>query len=173
MSAPRLDSRIKQQIKWALEGAMYAPTGRRSDNRLKEIIVANTTKLGFPHESFSYKGEYYSFEAVAPRYKNQRLVPELHAVMDAWLADKKQLEYTEKPYIIGFFTKLLNISNSMADYYALLPGCMHRPLTQLQVAQEFHYPRELTDEQVATFHAEHEAWILLLKKRMILDLVLT
>lgn len=172
MSA-RLDPRIKQQIKFALERAMYAATERRFANKLRDIITQNSTKAGFSHQSFSYKGTYYSFELVAPRYKNQRLMSELHASMDAYLTERTHIALTEKPYIIGFFTKMLNTSNSVLDYYALLPDCMHRPLTQLNLPPECVYPRELSDEQVATFRINHSDWILMLKKRMVLDLVMT
>ena len=85
MSA-RLDPRTKQQIKFALIRAMYASTERRS-NKLRDIITDNCTKVGYGHQSFSYKGKYYSLELVAPRYKNQRLMSKLHASMDAYLTE--------------------------------------------------------------------------------------
>ena len=169
----RLDPRTKQQIKFALIGAMYAPTERRFANKLRDIITDNCTQVGYVHQSFSYKGEFYNLELTIPRYKNQRLVPELHAGMDAYLADIQHLEYTEKPYIIGFFNKVLNASNSVLDYLELLPDCMQRPLRQLHLTPECMLPRELTDEQVEDFRLAHSDWILMLKKRMVLDLVMT
>lgn len=169
----KLDPRVKQAVKLALEDAMYAPTKRRQDAKLQSIITTNTIRQKYEHESFSYKGEYYSFELKPPRFKTNRLLPELHASMDEYLAEAKHLEYNEKPYIIGFFTKMLNTSSSLLDYYELLPGCMHRPLSQLNLDPVFILPRELTDEQVETFKLAHQEWIFLLKKRMVLDLVTT
>lgn len=169
----RLDPRTKQQIKQALEGAMYAPTERRNEKKLHNLIVENSTRAGYNHLSFSYKGEYYNMEITQLRYKTQRLVPELQSSMDEYLAEKKHIEYTEKPYIIGFFNKMLNTSNSVLDYYQLLPGCIHRPLAQLNLPPEYILPREMTDDQVEAFRLEHAKWILMLKKRMVLDLVMT
>jgi hypothetical protein len=170
---PKLDPRTKQQIKLALEEAMYASTRRRFSTRLGEIVIRNTTACKFPHLSFSYKGEYYNAEATQLRFKNQRLMPELHSVMDALLEEQKEMEYTEKPYVIGFFNKVLNTSNSVLDYYELLPSVIHRAITALNIPPEFIFPRELTDEQVVAFQTAHQDWILKLKKRMILDLVIT
>lgn len=169
----RLDPRIKQQIKLALESAMYAATDRRCMNKLHAIIEANSVKQGFSHRSFSYKGEFYNYELSVPRYKNQRLVPELHPRMNEWLAEIKQLDYEEKPYILGFFNKVLNASNSVLDYYQLLPECLHRCLDKLNLDPAFILSRELTDEQAYDFQLEHTDWILMLKKRMVLDLVMT
>lgn len=170
--ATRLDPKIKQQIKNALQEAMYAPLTRRFDATLKKILVDNTLASRYDHESFSYKGVYYSFEWTAPRFKTNRLLPELQARMDAYLQEKQEIEYTEKPYVLGFFNKVLNTSNSILDYYALLPDCMHPALTGLGYDTVTYTPRELSDEQVEQFQLEHAAWILKLKIRMVLDLVI-
>lgn len=171
--APR-ELHLKQVIGIALNETVYAPTERRFKKQLLDIITTNCVKAGyFNHHSFSYKGEYHSFELTTPRFKTQRLVPELHPSMDAYLADKHHLEYTEKPFILGFFNRVLNASNSVLDYYELLPGCIHRPLTQLNLPAECISPRELSDEQVEAFKLAHADWIMMLKKRMVLDLVLT
>jgi len=163
---------LKQVISLALNEAVYVPTERRFQKQLTDIITTNSAKEGFFHNSFSYKGEFYNWEFTTPRFKNQYLVPELHPSMDAYLADKKHLEYTEKPFIFGFFNRVLNASNSVLDYYELLPGCIHRPLTQLNLPAECILPREMTDEQVEAFKLAHADWIMMLKKRMVLDLVL-
>lgn len=171
----RLDPRIKQQIKLSLVEAMYAPSERRFANKLRDIIIDNSTKAGYSHHSFSYKGQYYNLETIPLRYKNQHLLPELHARMDAYLADIKHLEYTEKPYVVGFFNKVLNASNSIEDYCRLLPECVHTAMAEYTAADwaAHHLPRELSDDQVEAFQLAHSDWILMLKKRKVLDLVTT
>lgn len=169
---PRLDPRTKQAIKQALEQAMYAGTSRRFEEQLRNIITANTVANKFGHYSFTYKGEYYNAETTVPRYKNQRLMPELHLAMDEYLDAVKQVEYHEKIFTGAFFTKLLNMSTSVLDYYELLPQSMHAPIKMLGIPADLVYPRQLTDEQVQAFQVAHQDWALMLKKRMILDLVL-
>jgi hypothetical protein len=154
---------------------MYTALRRRNDARLKEILVANTTGAMYTHESFTYKGVYYSTEQTQPRFKTNRLLPELQPAMDAFLADKKNVEYNEQPYIFGFFRRMLNVTSSIDDYLLILPECMHSALgpqrSQAWVDANGHFPREMTDEQIEAFKLDNQDWILKLKKRMILDLI--
>lgn len=172
----RLHPKVKQAIKKALDTAIYANVNRRQDARLLEIIrtnfqAANALTIQHTHESFSYKGAYYSFEQQHPRFKNQRLVPELQPVMDAFLAEKQLIAYTEMPYVFGLFTKVLNTSNSLLDYVELLPECMHLALRPFLDDPSFVLPRELTDEQVDQFKLTNHDGLMKLKKRMVLDLI--
>lgn len=172
MSGPKLDPRVKHLIKVALEDFMYLAVNRSFKERLLAILQRNTVDCVYPHQSFSYKGVYYSFELVAPRFKTQKLLPEFHPAMDELLTEQKRIEYTEKPYIFGFFNKVLNASNSINDYYRLLPECVHDPIrTVVQVTDLISYHTELSDEQVEQFQLEHQSWILQLKSRMVLDLI--
>lgn len=172
-SVSRLDPKTKQAIKRNLEATIYDNTRRREQTKLRDISTKNMVLCQFPHNSFSYKGEYYNFEQEPLRYKNQRLMAELQPLMDTWLADKKHVEFTEAPFINGLFNKVLNISNSIEDYLLLLPDCMHRSIRILELPAESMLPRELSDELVTEFKTIHADWILMLKKRMILDLVTT
>jgi hypothetical protein len=173
MHRPKLEPRVKQTIKNALEAAMYAPTHRRFEAKLKELLRTNTTAARYVHESFTYKGEYYSFEFTHPRFKTNRLLPELQPSMDEYLAEKKHLEYTEVPFVVGFFNKMLNASNSVHDYLQILPESLHSAIYNLFLPAEFVLPREMTDEQVEAFKEAHKDWLLMLKKRMVLELVIT
>lgn len=172
---PRLDPRIKQAIKQALQGHLYAPVNRRAAETLRSIIVSNTTAARYTHESFNYKGQYYSFERARLRFNNQRLVPELHLSMDEYLAEKQHLEYTEVPYVVGFFNKMLNASNSVEDYKLILPDYMHAAIDNDMTVQlnsvVLAYPRELTDEQIAKFQLDHHDLLMKLKTRKVLDLI--
>lgn len=167
----RIDPRLKKLIKEAIEGFVYTATKRRFDTKLREIITTNSVDSRFTHHSFSYRGEYYSFEVEVPRFKTQRLLPELHPSMDAWLAAKKELEYFEVPYVAGFFNKVLNASNSVLDYRAILPDWLHPTLDAMNIPEALILPREMTDEQVEQFKETNAAGLLMLKKRMVLDLV--
>lgn len=151
---------------------MYLGTQRRFDKLLLSIITRNTVACKFSHNSFSYKGQFYNGEMTVPRYKNQRLMPELHTVMDEYIAEGTDIKLNEEPYVLGFFNKMLNLTSSIDDYLAILPDCMHRAIHTLNIEPQFRLPRELSDDQVAQFKQEHASWILLLKKRMVLDLVL-
>jgi hypothetical protein len=172
-TSPRLSPVTKQIIKVNLEHVMYANTKRREQTKLQEISTKNMVLCRYSHNSFSYKGEYYCFESNPLRYKNQRLMADLQPVMDKWLDDKQNIEYNEMPFVNGFFNKVLNASNSVEDYRLLLPDCVHRAINLVPWGEGEIFPRELSDEKIAEFKAAHANWIMLLKKRMILDLVTT
>lgn len=127
--------------------------------------------VGTHHNHVMYKGVYHSFELREPRFKNIRLQPELHARMDAWLAEKKHIEYFEAPYIAGLFSKILNASHSLLDYIKLLPDCMHPCLDSFMAEPAYVLPAEMDDAQVDRFKQENHDLIHKLKRRMLLDLI--
>lgn len=98
-------------------------------------------------------------------------MPELHPRMDELLEERRNLELNEIPYTLGFFKKVLNASESVADYYRLLPESLHVVLDRLNIPESL--PPELSDEQVNEFTTKHQDWIRMIKVRMFLDLITT
>lgn len=169
----KLDPRFKQAINSCLREHIYANVNARFAKRLEDLIGSNTLKMGATVMQFNYKGKVYILEKYVPRYNVVRLHPDFHEAMDVYLADQRKLDYEEKPYVFSYFTKVLNSSDSLLDYARLLPECMHNALKPF-MAEEYaiyHLNPELSDQQVAQFKNEHEALSLILKSRVVLDLL--
>ena len=165
------DPRTKSQIKELLYAFLYEPVQRQFKTRLDSLIKRNTVILGASHQSFIYKGNLYSNDPAAPPRKLTRLVPQLHADMDAYLADLKQLNDKEVPYVMGFINQVLNASNDLHDYLRLLPASVHQPIQQLIDS----YPcrtKHLSDEQVREMQTKNQQSIDLVKSRMVTNLLI-
>ena len=165
------DPRTKSQIKDLLYAFLYEPVQRQFKHRLDALIIRNTAIAGVSHQSFTYKGHFYSNDSAALPRKLTRLVPRLHADMDAYLADLKQLNDKEVPYVIGFINQVLNSSNDLHDYLRVFPSSMHPPIQKLIDS----YPcrtKKLTDEDVASMQAKNKQSIDLAKQRLVTNLLI-
>lgn len=165
------DPRIKQQIKDMLYAFLYEPVQRQFKTRLDTLINRNTLISVASHNSFTYKGCFYTNDLTPPPRKMNRLVPQLHADMDAYLTEVKLLNDKEVPYVLGFINQVLNASNDLHDYLRLLPSSVHQPIQKLIDS----YPcrtKKLTDEQVQELQARNKQSIDLVKARMVMNLLI-
>ena len=165
------DPRTKQQIKDMLYAFLYEPVQRQFKTRLDSLIKRNTVILGASHQSFIYKGNLYSNDPASPPRKLTRLIPQLHADMDAYLADLKQLNDKEVPYVMGFINQVLNASNDLHDYLRLLPASVHQPIQKLIDSYPYR-TKQLSDAQVQEMQAKNQQSINLVKQRMMTNLIL-
>ena len=165
------DPRTKQQIKDMLYAFLYEPVQRQFKNRLDNLIRRNTLMNGASHQSFTYKGNLYTSEVSPPARKLNRLNPQLIPDMDAYLADLKQLNDKEVPYVVGFINQVLNASNDLHDYLRVLPPSLHPPIQKLIDSCPCR-TKKLSDEQVQEMQAKNQHYIDLVKKRMVTNLLI-
>lgn len=170
----RLDPRMKQTIRNILKQDLYKHVDRRYSEALQEIIDRNTLLNQYKHACFTYGGIHYGEDA---RFVRNRLHPELHVIMDKLLHDHNKIKNEEEPYILAFFTRALNRSNSIQDYLLMFPDCLHSALNKFTTQEwresTYWVDRELSDEQIAKFKEDHEPWLEKLRNRMMLDLLLS
>lgn len=165
------DPRTKSQIKDMLYAFLYEPVQRQFKTRLDSLIKRNTVILGASHQSFIYKGNLYTCDITPPPRKLNRLVPQLVPDMDAYLADLKQLNDKEVPYVMGFINQVLNSSNDLHDYLRLLPSSVHQPIQKLIDSCPYR-TKKLTDEQVQELQTRNKQSIDLVKQRMVTNLLI-
>lgn len=165
------DPRTKLQIKELLYAFLYEPVERQFEQRLHTLITRNAVITGASHQSFSYKGNLYSNDPAPIPRKLNRLVPQLYADMDAYLADLKQLNDREVPYVMGFINQVLNASNDLHDYLRLLPSSVHQPIQALIDSCPCR-TKKLTDEQVQEMQTRNQQSIDLVKQRMVTNLLI-
>lgn len=170
MEPIQYDPRTKQQIKEELKNILYQSAKREFNQRLEALIIKNCLLTGYSHRSFTHKGEFYSIDRLPPPRKQNRLVPELVPVMDAYLMEQAKINIEELPYTLGYINRVLNASNSLLDYKRLLPAALHRPLD----AFAFQCPCKtpwLKEEVVQEIQKSNELPINLIKQRMVKNLL--
>jgi hypothetical protein len=167
-----LAPRLKAQIKDALIEFLYTPVERSMKRRLNELIVANTLAGKYSCKSFHYKGQQYHCEDGPPPRNWNKLLPQFKSQMDEWLADFKRIEETERPFIFGFLNQVLNSSNHLADYYALLPDSAHPPIKALKLDDPLHPYPTLSPERINQIIAKSPTAIQMMKARMVTNLLI-
>jgi len=165
------DPRTKLQIKELLYAFLYEPVERRFKQQLHTLIARNTAVSGASHQSFTYKGHLYVNDPQPVPRKLNRLVPQLHADMDAYLADLKQLNDREVPYVMGYINQVLNSSNDLHDYLRLLPNSIHPPIQKLIDSCPCR-TKKLSDDEVREMQDKNQQSIDLVKQRMVTNLLI-
>lgn len=165
------DPRTKQQIKDSLFSFLYEPIQKQLKNRLDTIIMKNSVLSGASHNSFMYKGEYFSCDPAIPPRKMNRLIPQLQPLMDDYLKEVKELNDTELPFVVGFITQVLNSSNDLHDYLRVLPSSVHRPIEQF-ISSCPCRTKKLSDDEIQSIQKKNIQSIELMKKRMVTNLLL-
>lgn len=165
------DPRTKQQIKDALYSFLYDPVTKQFKSRIETLIVRNTVMGGHSHKHFIYKGVLYNADITQPPLKRNRLVPQLRAAMDEYLADLNHLNNDELPFVLGFINQVLNASSDLADYMRVLPESVHHPLQQLLATCPCR-STNLAQDRVESLRLKNQEPINLIKQRLIINLLI-
>lgn len=165
------DPRTKQMIKDLLYSFLYSRVQQQFKQRLDTLITRNTVILGATHKSFIYKGIVYSCDSERMPRRMNRLAIQLIPDMDDYLADLKQLNDHELPFVLGFINQVLNASNDLHDYLRILPQSVHQPIEQL-IATCPCRAKHLTDEDVNAIQTKNQQSIALMKQRMVTNLLI-
>lgn len=171
MDTPQHDPRTKSQIKEALYAHLYEPVQRQFKTRIDTLIARNSIAGGFSHRHFVYKGTLYNAENTPPPLKKNRLLPQLHAAMDEYLADMASLNQNELPYVLGFINQVLNSSNAIQDYMSVFPESVHRPLRNLIDTCPCKTP-QLSQDRIAQLVERNAAPISMIKQRLVTNLII-
>lgn len=116
---------VKQLIKDTLYEFLFEPANKSLQKQLESVVYRNCVMSHYTHKSVAYKGFVYNFDTEAPPRRWNRLIPELRPTMDKILFETEELSRYEVPFIMGYITQVLNSSEHLSDYLALLPDCVH------------------------------------------------
>ena len=163
------DPRTKQMIKDMLYSHIYDPVEYRLHEKLKLIMAKNRLLNHHDMDYFSYKAKVYSLDGTLIR-SAPKLDPSLHGEMQEYLKELNELNRVEIPYVLNFINQALNASNDLRDYLKILPECLHKPIQELIDAHECRTER-LTAEEVEAFKERNTDSILMVKKRLMLNLL--
>lgn len=168
------DPMTKQRLKHALYHFLYTPVEQQFAVRLKTIVDKNCMTGGFSHRSFVYRGVLYNVDTsnFPGGVKRNRLVPSLHGEMNEYIKDKYKIRDEEMPLIMGFLNTVLNSSNAVVDYLKLLPEAVHKPIRDLaHICPSC--PEQLTAAQVEDITNRSKLSIMLLRERMVRNLLIS
>lgn len=165
------DPRTKHQIKDALYKFLYDPVEKQFKARIDTLITRNAVMGGFSHKHFVYKGVIYNADVTPPPLKKNRLLPALRAPMEEYLADQRQLNSHELPYVIGFLNQVLNASNDLCDYLRVFPESVHQPLKKLMDTCPCR-STHLNEDRVELLKTKNQEPIDLIKQRLVTNLLI-
>jgi hypothetical protein len=126
--------RLKSMIKEAILDVLYAPVNKTFQKDIDALIDKNGTLQAGSPSSFRYRDVTYTHSTATPPrhpYPYNRLADVLKHDMDKILGDRKDLEDHEKPYVENYINKILNSSDNLLDYIALLPDYLRPPVQKL------------------------------------------
>ena len=167
------DPRTKQQVKEILYQFLYQPVQQQYRAKLSNIIEKNCTLMAASYPAFQHRGTVYSVAEEATRLPKSmtRLAPQLEPMFLEFLAEMKQLNEYELPYVLGFINQVLNSSNDLQDYLRVLPASVHQPIQDL-IASCGCRTTKLTPEDVKQLQERNQLPIDLMKQRLVRNLLL-
>lgn len=164
------DPRTKQQIKEALYEFLYGPLNKAFKAKLDIIIIKNKIATRSEYAAFIYKGEVYSINTQGLPRRAAKLADQFRPEMDEYLAEIKEIQNTEVPYVLGFINQVLNSTNELHDYLRVLPDAVHRPITSL-ISTCPCRAKSLTAEEAEEMTSKNKAAIQLIKQRLVNNLL--
>lgn len=177
-----LDKSVRPKIRHALMLHLYYQENEAMRQTLRDIIQENCTIEGHTLFGFHYMFMWYDLGSVPGagystnppgRGVHIPLHRSLHERMDAWLANKRKVEKEEQHIVIGYFTAVLNMSDSAYDWLKLLPDEVHKPIHDQRAWGVLTNipPPILTNAQVEAFYQKQERFLNVLKGRLALNLI--
>jgi hypothetical protein len=163
------DPRLKSIMKQAILQVMYGPFEERRVNALKEILQRNCVLQHSQVPAFTFKGVAYGDPQMHGIIR-PKLHPDLQYTMAMWVDEGKEVFNNERPYIENFITLILNSSPSAEDWLALLPETFQGPVRYL-MDYYTSIPSCLNKDQIAAIVDEQAPAILLMKRRMAINLL--
>lgn len=171
METLEYDPKTKIQIEDALYKFLYAPITRQSKTRIETLIARNTVMGGHTHKHFIYRGIVYNADVTTPPVRKNRLVPQLRDEMEEYLADQRQINGQELPFVLGYIKQVLNSSNNFSDYFQMLPEALHEPLESLRATCPCR-ASSITAEKAQAIRTKNQVPIDMIKRRLVMNLLI-
>lgn len=156
----------KARIKNLLYEYLYAPILEEFSQIIKKTAQQNNAPTGQSNTSFQYMSlRYFKSGAKMPYCGAQDLRGELIESFDRYLEQINHINRHEVPQVLEFISETLHSSDSLLDYFEILPVAIHEPLRQL-ISTCPCRNSQLTDEQVHDLKNRNTKSIELLKRRI-------
>ena len=165
------DPRTKKYIRDLLYSRIYGPLMAHFNSQIKSIITRNCAAMVYSHRSFYYKGKLYEDDLHPLPRKMNTLAVQLRPEMKTYLSELNEINTREIPYVWSFLNQVLNSSDSVCDYKALLPSALHPAIEEWD--ERCPYKRQtITPEIAIEFKQKNAEHITMLKQRMVSNLLI-
>jgi hypothetical protein len=115
---------VKEHLNNAIISHIYHNVMNELTDALLGIAVDNALLTKTPYRSFIYRGKFYNLESTASESPVE-LMPTLHARMNDYLTEHKQVFGYEIPCIKGILKSMMMASDRISDYKQILPDQIH------------------------------------------------
>jgi len=165
------DPLSKKLIKDTLYQFLYAPVESNFRKRLDALIRQNSKLLGNTQEYLDFQGEIYqTSQATVPEPRQiNRCHKDIRPLMKEYVEDLKKMNQQEVPYVVGYINKVLNSSESLVDYFQLLPESVHAPLKKLSCPCT---ENQLKPDQINRIQQNNQPALAMMKMRLVENLLL-
>lgn len=164
---------VKQGIRDALMGALYAPVHKKNKERIDRMIMANSVYHKSDVTMFMHKNVLYK---VNPQDRLPRVIPRLAPQfipeMNQYLKEIQELNEEEIPVVVGYITQVLNSSNRPRDFLRLFPESVHKSILALCEKPNQAIQKPLSDEAVAALLSKNQLAVAMMKQRMVTNLLI-
>lgn len=139
MARPEPPGQLKYRILQALVSYVYEAVDKRREEVLASIIKRNDVANNRELLIFSYAGKRWTQHRFRGLPKMPYLEENLHPEMDAYIAEGKLIEETEKPMVEAFIRAILNSETDPTLAMLNIPTALQRPITEaMEIAKEAH-----------------------------------
>lgn len=162
----RLDSVNQLKSRWAdqIIARLYGGIAQDLANDLRTIAEDNMALTGTPHWSFIYKNKYYCAEQ-DPTENPVDLHPSLHARMEAYLTEHKQIHGYEMYCVKAMLKSMFSASDLISDYRTILPEQVH-DIFKGSISPG---PKRMSPTQIASIKKRMDPFLDLMKGRMLMN----
>lgn len=166
---------LKYQLLQILTDFVYAAVEKRRWLCLESIIDRNDAAYAQQRFVFNYAGKRWCqvrFKGVPQRVP--LLAEELEPEMDAYLAEGKHIEETEKPMVQAYLRAILNSDPDATIALLRIPTALHAPIMEaVKLAEEAHgIKAEMNFDQVQHLVGAYAPAADAIRNRMMLNMML-
>lgn len=162
---------IKQILLNEFSTFLYAKVEKQYENSISSIIKRNSLLLGKKNQSFTLRGEVFGSEVFTGLFANLKLDDSLFLEADTVIKEKKDIDNLEKPYVLGYIRRVLNLTDDFANCYALLPEQLHPVLAKFHL-QGVYLVTTYTPEFIREYFITHASEVLKIKTRLATNLLI-
>lgn len=169
---------LKMEIRDTIVEQVFSKALQKQAAWMDKIIIQNDTVQGVNTGWLTHRGKQYHLSAVVPdprrSYHMNRLDPTLRTAMQEYCDAELDLEH-QMERAKAAIAAVLNASNHVADWFALLPDTLHQPLRDMEMGGRLPEPsplvQPLSQERLEKARAKIHDGMVIVKSRLLLDLL--
>lgn len=169
---PPISASFRSDLKKRIMQFVYEPTETSLAQQLQKIAEANSSLHNNRQPLFKHAGCLYG-DFSDPIHREYHLVNKLEDPLipqfEKYLIQMRDIE-TEQVYISSYLNSVLNSSEHIADYLAILPKCLHKIFGDADLLKTYGAPT-LSTEKVQRINARNQKAVQFIKERLLWSII--